>query len=79
MIPFNFSLATQKKAQKHEVPFDLMYWKDDIPRHLWSEDGYIMVATMPKLTDKLSTVRQPASSPFKADAKICRTLSPSLS
>jgi hypothetical protein len=41
-----------------------MHWNDDVPRRLWSEDGYIMVATMPKLTDKLSTVRL-LSSPLK--------------
>ena len=56
MIPFNFRLAAQKRRQKHKVPFDPMCWNDDVPRRLWSEDGYLMVATFPKLTDNLGTV-----------------------
>ena len=33
-----------------------MCWDDDIPRRLYSEDGYVLVATIPKLTDKSGTV-----------------------
>lgn len=33
-----------------------MTWKDDMPRKLLSEDGYVLVATMPKLTDERGTV-----------------------
>jgi hypothetical protein len=33
-----------------------MCWDDDTPRRLWSEDGYVLVATFPKLTDESGTV-----------------------
>jgi hypothetical protein len=33
-----------------------MIWEDDTPRKLLSEDGYVMVATMPRLMDNRGTV-----------------------
>jgi hypothetical protein len=33
-----------------------MIWDDNTPRKLLSEDGYVMVATMPSLTDDHGTV-----------------------
>ena len=62
IIPFNFGRAAKRQLQERKAPFPLMCWDDDIPRKLWSEDGHIMVATMPKLTDSRGTVR-PLSSP----------------
>ena len=55
-IPFNFRLAAQRKRQKYKAPLPLMCWDDDTPRRLWSEDGYVMVATMPKLTGSAGTI-----------------------
>jgi hypothetical protein len=55
-IPFNFRRAAKRLRQKQKV-FDPMCWDDDTPRRLFSEDGYVMVATMPKLTDDRGTVR----------------------
>ena len=34
-----------------------MDWQDDMPQKLISEDGYVMVASFPKLTNEAGMVR----------------------
>jgi hypothetical protein len=46
-VPFNFRRAASFRPQN--LPSEVMIWEDNTPRKLLSEDGYIMVATMPKL------------------------------
>jgi hypothetical protein len=55
-LPFNFLRAAHFKPQTVDPPSETMVWEDDTPRKLLSEDGYIMVATTPKLMDDLGTV-----------------------
>jgi hypothetical protein len=55
-VPFNFERAANHKAQLSPNSLAAMTWDDDIPRKLVSEDGYVMVATMPKLTGRRGTV-----------------------
>jgi len=60
-LPFSFRRAAKGQRQKSKAPLESMCWDDDTPRRLWSEDGYVMVAAMPKLTDDRGTVRLPSS------------------
>ena len=55
-IPFNFKNEARGRAQKKGVTWEAMDWQDDTPRKLISEDGYVMVASFPKITDKAGTV-----------------------
>ena len=76
-IPFNFCCAAKRLPQEWKTPFDLMCWDDDTPHRLWSEDGYVLVAMMPKLTDDHGTVH-PLPSHLVAkdtDAPVCRLIS----
>lgn len=79
-IPFNFHRAAKRQPQEQKTPFDLMCWDDDTPRKLLSEDGYIMVATMPRLTDDRGTVRPlpPHLAAKDTDIGVCRLISPML-
>jgi len=44
---------------KDQLPgpvFGQMIWDDDTPRKLLSEDGFVMVVSMPRLTGERGTV-----------------------
>ncbi|KIL55190.1 hypothetical protein M378DRAFT_181943 [Amanita muscaria Koide BX008] len=46
----------------YDAPFNFRTpWDDDTLHKLWSEDGFIMVATMPRLTDVGGTASQQAT------------------
>ncbi len=45
-----------RQAQLRRLPFAPMVWDDDTPRQLFSEDGYSMVVSMPKLMGRQGTV-----------------------
>jgi hypothetical protein len=55
-VPFNFRRAAYFQPQACDPPTEPMIWEDDTPRKLLSEDGYVMVATMPRLMDDRGTV-----------------------
>src|SRR6266704_5674127 len=77
MLPFNFRRASRNQPQLPGPSLEPMIWDDDTPRRLWSEDGYIMVASMPRLTDNRGTVCSlpPHYPTKKADDKNSRRLS----
>jgi hypothetical protein len=56
VVPFNFRRASQFLPQHRDIPLDVMTWDDDVPRKLFSEDGFIMVASIPRLTNERGTV-----------------------
>jgi hypothetical protein len=55
-IPFNFKRAALFQPQTWVPPSETMVWDDDTPRRLLSQDGYMMVVTMPKLIGESGTV-----------------------
>ncbi len=56
-VPFNFLRASKNQCQTASCSLQPMVWDDDVPRKLRSEDGYIMVAMLPRLTGYSGTVR----------------------
>jgi hypothetical protein len=56
VIPFNFTRAAQGKKQRAGINLPELEWNDDVPRKLFSEDGYVLVSSWPKFTDEAGTV-----------------------
>jgi hypothetical protein len=55
VLPFKFVRACRKQRQEGQA-LQPIVWDDDTPRKVFSEDGYIMVATMPNLMGAGGTV-----------------------
>ena len=52
----NFRQASKYQAQLRGPPLKAMVWNDDTPRKLFSEDGFLMVISMPRLMGTDGTV-----------------------